>query len=89
MALRVEVLGNPWAELYVQPRAVLAALNATKTPCRGCLVKSLLRCWPLKRDDRLVILVGWVVGATQMRMLLPHWSGSECPDPGLRRGVSR
>ena len=38
--------------------------------------------------ERLVILVGWVVGATQMRMLLPHWFGSEWPAHGLGRGVS-
>ena len=43
----------------------------------------------LKHDDSLGVLVSLVFGATQVRMLLPHWSGSEWPAHGLGRGVSR
>ena len=43
----------------------------------------------LEHVDSLVVLVGLVVGATQVRMLLPHWFGSDCPAHGLGRGVSR
>ena len=43
----------------------------------------------LKHNDWLMILVCWVVGSTQMRMLLPHWFGSEWAAHGLGRGVSR